>query len=622
MKNLKRRLADFLNAIRRFGFSRASILLFAIVVIATIFNNTRWKTKYGLVIHDVTSYYSYLPAAIIHGDLKFSFIGDDPAFFVGRIANSKTPEGDHFQKMTMGLAFLYLPFFLLGHLYAWLSGAEMNGFSLPYMFFLQFAALFYVLAALFVLRKILLKLVSDKIAAIVILVIGLGTNLFFYTTLEAAMSHAFNFSFFIFFVWLTIRWHEQPGLKNSVLTGLVIGLITLIRPTNSLLVLFFLLYDFQGFKAQFKKIFSQWKLLLIITFFGLLVIFPQLLFWKYNTGRWIFYSYGREGFFFDNPQIWRGLFSYRKGWLIYTPVMIFALAGIFMLRKQFKAFWLPILVFVPLNIYVIFSWWDWGYGGSFGSRPLIDSYGLMAIPLAAFLFFVQQKSRLTFGILGFVLFVLCGFNLFQTAKYKWGSIHYASMSKAAYWHTFFRTNKNDLKFYDLLEPMNYDSLVAGKYVVPPKVFQFIFQDAYTSFEHQNANGQKFLSPDGHYAFTGAEFQVDFEARSGKHSVMLSGENRFTAGTEFWVKEHEIYELSVWKKPADSRGTMVFTTSNPSFFYKQHEGSSETDSAGWRKIQFQLTIPLAATNQKCRVYLWNKTTDTVFFDDMTIRKLTP
>ncbi|MCK9451511.1 MAG: hypothetical protein M0Q90_07450 [Bacteroidales bacterium] len=621
MKNIKKRFYNFLSVLGRYGYAHMAIFVFAVVIITTIFNNNRWKTDRGLVIHDVTSYYSYLPAVIIHGDLKFRFLDDDPDFFKVRIANSKTPEGGHYQKMTMGLAFLYLPFFLLGHLYAWISGVEMNGYSLPYMFFLQFAALFYVLAALFVLRKILLKLVSDKLAALVILVIGLGTNLFFYTTLEAAMSHAFNFSLFIFFITLTIRWHEKPKLKNSILIGLAIGLITLIRPTNALLVLFFLLYDYQNFKHQISKLFGQWKLLLIITLFGFLVVVPQLLFWKINTGHWIFYSYGKEGFFFDKPQIWCGLFSYRKGWLIYTPVMVFALAGIFMLRKQFKAFWLPILVFVVVNLYVIFSWWDWSYGGSFSARPMIDSYGLMAIPLAAFLFFTQQRSRLAFGVLGFVLFVLCSFNLFQTAKYKYGSIHYAAMSKAAYWHTLFRI-KNDTKFHELLEPMNYDSLVEGKYVIIPPIYQKVYQEAFTSFENISPYSQDFLSPDKHYAFINAELQVDYESRSGEHSVMLSGENRFAANIEFWVKEHEIYELSVWKKPVDSRGALVFAAPDPEVLYEQDEGSAEADSAGWRKIQFQLSIPRAAANQKCRVYLWNKTTDTVFFDDMKIRKLTP
>lgn len=65
---------------------------------------------------------------------------------------------------------------------------------------------------------------------------------------------------------------------------------------------------------------------------------------------------------------------------------------------------------------------------------------------------------------------------------------------------------------------------------------------------------------------------------------------------------------------DSRAALVFTTPDPGGdFYKQHEGSSEVDSAGWRKIHFQLTIPPhAATNKKCRVYIWNKTEDTVFF----------
>ncbi|MDA3942150.1 MAG: hypothetical protein PF694_01270 [Bacteroidetes bacterium] len=616
---LRIKLGRFFSQIgHKVGYSRAVILLFGIVVIFTNFNNYLWKRKQGVVKHDVLSYYSYLPAAIVHGDLTFAFIDNDPKFFAGKISNKKTPEGGSFQKMTMGLAFLYLPFFLLGHLAAWVTGAEMNGFSQPYMFFLQFAALFYVLAAMLVLRKLLLQLVSDRIVALVILVIGFGTNLFFYTTIEAAMSHAFNFSLFVFFVWLSMRWHKQPSLKIAALIGLVFGLIGLIRPTNGLIALFFILYDFQNVSEQYKKLANHWKQLLILVLISFLVVLPQLLFWKFNTGHWIFYSYGKEGFFFDNPQIWRALFSYRKGWLVYTPVMIFGLAGILALRRQFRSFLVPIVVFVPLNFYSIFSWWDWTYGGSFGSRPLIDSYVLMAVSMAALLYFLEKKSRIGFRIIAGIMLLLIGFNLFQTMQYKYGLIHYAHMSKAAYWHNFGKL-KTDLDFSDLLEPMNYDSLVAGKYVVVPIVRHTIGPDAFTSFETLDRYNNKFLAEDGHYAFANVELQVDSESKSGQYAVMLYGENRFAAGIEFWVRKGEIYEMSIWKKPVDARAALVFAAPDPKDFYIQLEAVSETDSAGWGKIIFSAEIPDEAANKKYRAYVWSKTNDTVFFDDFKIIK---
>ena len=85
--------------------------------------------------------------------------------------------------------------------------------------------------------------------------------------------------------------------------------------------------------------------LFIIIFFAFLVWIPQLLYWKTVTGNYLFYSYADEGFFFLNPQILKGLFSYRNGWLIYSPVMFFALLGIPFLYRYAKDFFLPVMLF-------------------------------------------------------------------------------------------------------------------------------------------------------------------------------------------------------------------------------------------------------------------------------------
>lgn len=615
---LIRHISTWPATLQRYGLSKVVIFFFAFVAIFTNFNNNNWKKKHGVVVHDVISYYSYLPAAIIYQDLRFNFLDDDPAAFAGKIIDFHAPNGGHYQKMTMGLAFLYLPFFLLGHLWAWLSGAPLDGFSEPYMFALLFAAVFYVAAALWVLRKLLLQLVPDATAALVLFALGFGTNLFFYTTLESAMSHAFNFSLFTFFICLTVRWHQKATVGNSLLTGLVYGLISLIRPTNALVVLFFLLYDFTSFQAQFRKFFGQWKNILLIVLMSFVVIFPQLLFWKLNTGDWLFYSYGKEGFFFDHPQIWRGLFSYRKGWLLYTPIMLFGVAGLFFLRQRFKAFGLAIPLFFVLNIYVIFSWWDWTYGGSFGSRPLIDSYAMMGIAMAAVFDRIRQlRPVFTKVLIGMVL-LLSAFNLFQTAQYKYAAIHFAEMSKAAYWHSFGKLGA-DLEFFDKLSPMNYDSLIAGKYVVDPKVRLTIGPDAYTSFEKLNRFKTKILAEARNYEFNQPETQTTLQARSGSHAILLSGDKAFAASIDFWVKPGEEYVVSVWKKPAVARASLVMAAPDPQVLYLQQEVATEIDSLGWGLLTFKATIPEGA-RAAYRVYVWNKAADSVFFDELRISKV--
>ena len=56
-----------------------------------------------------------------------------------------------------------------------------------------------------------------------------------------------------------------------------------------------------------------------------LVWVPQMIYWNEMTGHWLYFSYGSdERFFFGDPAIIKGLFSYRKGLFIYTPLLLFA----------------------------------------------------------------------------------------------------------------------------------------------------------------------------------------------------------------------------------------------------------------------------------------------------------
>ena len=100
----------------------------------------------------------------------------------------------------MGLSVLYSPFFFAAHSYALLSDDyPASGYSRPYHVALEFSSLFYLIFGLLVLRKILLRYFSELVTAITILITGLATNLFSYTTMGATMPHSSNspWSFFL-----------------------------------------------------------------------------------------------------------------------------------------------------------------------------------------------------------------------------------------------------------------------------------------------------------------------------------------------------------------------------------------------------------------------------------------
>ncbi len=48
-----------------------------------------------------------------------------------------------------------------------------------------------------------------------------------------------------------------------------------------------------------------------------------------------------------------------------------------------------IILFAGINVWVIASWHDWGYGGSFTMRPMVESSPLFALGIAGALWRVE-----------------------------------------------------------------------------------------------------------------------------------------------------------------------------------------------------------------------------------------
>ncbi|SHI47162.1 hypothetical protein SAMN05444280_102191 [Tangfeifania diversioriginum] len=439
------------------SFSRIVIWFILAAVMLVNFSHHKWQS--GTVIeHDVKAYYSYLPAAIIYNDLTLKFLDDDPQIF-DEMWPVTLPNGNKMIVTSYGMSLLYSPFFLLAHGYSLLdNNFEADGYSLPYSMALNFSAAFYLLLGLFFLRKLLKRYFKEWIVALVLLAVAAGTNLAYYATYEAAMTHCYNFALITVFTWLVIKWYESPSRKNAIAVGALFGLIALVRPSNILVFFILLLWDVKSwsdFTARLWFYIKRFDFVLIMIILFFLVWTPQFFYWKTITGQWIFYSYSTKdaSFFWGNPQIIDILFSYKKGWFVYTPIMLIAFLGIFLLRKRMKeAFW-PILIFTILNIYVQSSWWSWWFGGAFGLRAFIDSYGIMALPLAMVLDAASQKKFLKYAAPA-VLIVLIWYNTFQMRQYTKGAIHFWWNNKEAYWENFLRLHPTS-EYWDMVRVPDY-----------------------------------------------------------------------------------------------------------------------------------------------------------------------
>jgi hypothetical protein len=424
---------------------KPSIIALILITLFSLFTYKYWVVYPDHPFHnDIDQYYSYLVAQFIHHDLGFHFTQ-----YYWLI---EAPNHQLVPKVTMGLAFLYLPFFVIADNIADAYNYDPLGYSAPYGVCVHFGTLFYTLVGFWYTRKSLIIFFNEWVVALSLLLILFGTNLFYYVYREGEMTHSYLFFLFSVFMYHAIKWNFSEKNKHLYFMSFIAGLVVLIRPTEILILLIPLLYQVTTIKDMKLKLIKlinlKWKLLLVILLF-LLPIIPQLLYWKKYTGQFFFFSYGSsERFFFNDPQIVNILFSWQKGWFIYTPMMIFVLIGLILMFKKWKNMFVPVFVYIAASIYLVSSWWDWGFGGAHGMRALVQSYAFLVFPLAFFInwmFTLKIKwvkiclIPLCFSLFGFFMYL----NVFQVWQFKNSLLHWDSMSKQSYMYTFLRKDFTD-----------------------------------------------------------------------------------------------------------------------------------------------------------------------------------
>lgn len=417
------------------------ILLLIFITTYTIFNLKHWKDNNRIIAWDVIDYYGYLPATFIYGDVTLENPNDNYLEYEHTFWYHKMDNGKKVFKMSSGMSILYAPFFFVSHFYTILTGGVASGFSPSYKFGICISSLFYLFIGLWYLRKILRYYFSVQVVAFTLLLIGLGTNLYYYVVIGVGMPHNYLFCLVSVVIYTLLNWYKKPTVKRSVVLGFLFGLIILIRPTMILLLFFALLLNVNSLKLLKERILffrDYFSHIFMAVFIAFLIWIPQFMYWKETTGSYLFYSYKGEGFFFNDPQILNVLFSFRNGWLTYTPIMVFSLLGIILLLKTKNKLALAIVVTFVSYLYVMSSWWTWWFGGSFGGRTMIDMFPLMAFGLAYFIKQLLTFSKFFKYAIITLLFLLLSFNLFQTRQAHEGLIHYDSMTAEAYFKILFK----------------------------------------------------------------------------------------------------------------------------------------------------------------------------------------
>jgi hypothetical protein len=357
---------------------------------------------------------------------------------------SQIEGGVHVMKYSMGLAVLYSPFFFIAHLLAPLLGYAQDGFSAPYQYAIFLGGILYTLLGLWFLAKVLRHFFTNGITTLTLIIIVFGTNYLLHTSMygQNAMSHNHLFLAYSLIIWLTIQWHNTRKTATILMLGVVCGLSILSRPSEIVCLfipLFWGITDRTSFSEKLIFLLRHKKQLVVFATVILFIGLPQLIYWKMYTGHWLYNSYGAnagEGFEFLHPYFSEVLFSFRKGWLVYTPVMMFGIAGFYFIRKYNPPIFASLTLYFVLNLYIVSSWSCWWYAQSFSQRAFIPSYPIMAIALGYFLVWISEKRKSYRIITSVILFALITLNIFQTVQYDRGILHGDRMTRDYYFATF------------------------------------------------------------------------------------------------------------------------------------------------------------------------------------------
>lgn len=580
---------------------------------------------------DSYGYYAYLPMTFIHHDFKTLRLETyhrkkntvdhkNEDFTPETLPNWWLPgipsaNGSRVNIYTCGVALMQLPFFAVAHVLASPLGFVADGYSLPYRFILLLGNLFYVMLGLWFLRKILRGYFSELTTSFALAIIMLTTNLYYFTAFNGYMAHSHLFCLVAALLFFTIKFHETKLSKYLIGLGILGGLITLIRPSDGLFLLIPLLYDITSFDSVLSKIRLIWSKRLAIIGAGFafgLPFVPQLWYWKSVTGNWIFNSYG-EHFRFDfaHPHIVEGLIGFSNGWLVYTPVMAFALIGIFMMRGQRRDFLLPIAVILPIYIYVIYSWWCFNYINGFGSRPMIDAYPLLAIPLSIFI--EKTGKSIIFTSIFLVLIVsLTWLNVFQTGQMS-RRIILSEESNAAFWLESF--GKKEL---------NYNALVAfDSKELQPKQSVLVKNLFENDFEKRIESDSNFVKQPC------AAGQFSYRVNAGAYSPGFKTEVKNLQGGRYIKVNLKAYSFtnSIWEIYQKSILVVEFRRGEKEVKWRgmrvENKIGNQTQIFGgknylWDNLSFYVKIPEESLPEDMlNCYIWNQNSSALAIDDFKI-----
>jgi hypothetical protein len=607
--------------------NRIIILLVAIYGLICNFNIDGTCSK--SIAWDAFGYYAYLPSTFLSGDIgnknleKIDVINKQYKLSETLYQFNTLPNGNHPIRYSSGVALVSLPFFACGHINAKLAGYPTDGYSLPYQLWFNVSNLFWLIVGIIAFNKLLQQYFNLSTTNIVLALIFIGTNFIHNTIKSFGNTHLFEFSFYSLYVLQLSNYFANRSNKKSILIGLTAGIITVIRPINILCLILFAFWEMNPFRKEellkrlnlIKANLSSFNLFLL----GFLIaVLPQLIYWQLTTGFFLYQGYDNNGEGLDifNPHTLNFLFSFRKGWFLYTPIMVFSFVGMYIMLKKKIAISNTLITFSIINIFLLSTWTCWWYASCYSQRTVIDTYPILSISLGYFVEDVINSSKGKKIILSLIASLLIIINLFKMWQFDKGILNMDSETKPHFINNYFSTTKQ-----------NDDSLL----LIPRN----------SNYEFTLNNPQNYISKQlyfNNFDNVDESFPDNLVFEEKENRYIIKSEQEFTKGNhipfmEITEKTHAYIKVSFdvlfTKKYTENKFVFVELFEHKAKGYAYHAREigivSHQDSLTnkWYKQEFYLQTPeVRNTADIFTCYFWNYGHNEIKIDNFKIESYEP
>jgi hypothetical protein len=549
-----------------------------------------WRSEFWA---DRVAAYIYLPATLYyHWDLRQCPPKMDERTGYG--FSYDTARHKISTPATYGIAFLMSPFFVGVHYFTKIFHIHQDwAFAPVYHRMADIAAVFYLIAGLWFLRRFLLNYFSERTSFFTVLFIFTATNLFYYTVMDPVMPHVYSFFLASLFLFSYKEYlSNPPKFYFFILSCLTFSLGFLISYTALFFIPVAVFLDISrtGQIRNRLRLAGSLRNLVVFTLTFLLVMIPQMIYNRYLTGQFISPSPDGPGFSnLAGPRIPEFWFSPLNGLFIYSPLMVLIAAGIIlMFTLGEKRAWLFAGLFL-LVTYFFASWWKWYFGCSFGQRFVADLLPFFSLPFG----FLTEKSlqrpvKVRFSVL--TCFVLI---------FSYYTIRMAYAQDGCFFGSTWDWNRYATQLNK-----------AGLLPVKP-AFRY-----HNDFEND--------------AYTPGTFTSATVSRSGDRSAMLDSQHQFALGFNDYpgnilpgkILARVSCGLWVFKTSEKPTGAvLIFEISKDGNLASREEKSLDVPMSATRKWYFvPLNFDISPKTDEwalLKVYIWNKAGTIFYVDDVSL-----